>query len=453
MKSGFHEPENFGSIVFKDKNLSIKEARSISMRRKNETKSIYLRKKISANLKTLSKFEKDLPILQTEINSFLKDYKKIKNKFSMWEKLSIEEMELLLKESEKLISTIERIRIFGDDQIDVEVGEPFVISSSTGRHWFPTLKQLSQQQLFVSIWCSADEINPAVAKTAFCWTGDGGATWEPPVTQEDAGHSWIRLKNGTSLWLSYHITYRDESACACRLGRSDDGKRYRWSEGTVNFAPHKIKRWKHGAGSLVFSRSILERPDGSLLTTMYGQLAGDKRARSILVRSTDQGSTWRYFSTMAYEPDLDLNEPCLAELGNGELFCIMRNKSGKPMYRVRSSDGGESWTKPIRMPRYAASVFPDLTLMSNGVLACSFGRPGCHLMFSVDGKGERWTSRTTVFEGPSTCYTAIREVAPGRLLYIHDVVPAGWSELKPGQANEIRGLFVTVKRKGKPTQE
>ena len=126
---------------------------------------------------------------------------------------------------------------------------------------------------------------------------------------------------------------------------------------------------------------------------------------------------------------------------------LMRNQSGRPMHTVRSTDGGQTWTPPQRLPRYAASVFPDLTLMSNGILACSFGRPGCHLMFSVDGGGEKWTSRTTLFEGPSTCYTAIREVAPGKLLYIHDVTPAGWGELKDGQVNEVRGVFVTVLRK------
>jgi len=114
------------------------------------------------------------------------------------------------------------------------------------------------------------------------------------------------------------------------------------------------------------------------------------------------------------------------------------------MHAVRSSDGGKSWTAPVKLASYTASVFPDLVLMSNGMLACSFGRPGCHLMFSVNGKGEQWTERATIFEGPSTCYTAIREVAPGKLLYVHDVVPAGWKKLASGQFNEIRGVFVTV---------
>ena len=338
---------------------------------------------------------------------------------------------------------------FGDDRIDVEIGEPFVISRSEGHHWFPTLKQLSAEELFVSMWCSPDEINPGGARTAYCWTADGGKTWEPATPQEDAGHSWLRLSDGSCLWLSYHTTYRPDSAGVCRVGRSSNGRKYTWSEGTVDFSPHTVKAARHEAASLVFARSILERPDGSLLASMYGHFAGDPRYRSILVRSTDHGSSWEYFSTMAHDPDADgegMCEPCVGELANGDLFCVMRVKSGTPMYSVRSRDGGKTWTAPKQLPRYSASVFPDLALMSNGVLACSFGRPGCHIMFSVNGDGERWTERTTVFDGPSTSYTALREVEPGRLLYVYDVVPAGW-QLKPGVVNEIRGAFVTVRRK------
>jgi len=339
---------------------------------------------------------------------------------------------------------------FGDDEIEVEVSESFLVSKSTGRHWFPTLKQISSQELFVSVWCSEDEINPGGARTAYCWTNDGGATWKPPNPQDDAGHSWVHLRDGASLWLSYHIVYQTEHVAACRVGRSTDGRNYTWSQGAVDLTPCKIAVSKHGAGSLVFARTILERPDGSLLATMYGRFLGDKCDRSILVRSTDRGATWTYFATMAYDPEVGgegLNEPCVSELADGGLFCIMRNRSGKPMHMARSADGGKTWSPHERAPRYAVSVFPDLTLMSNGILACSFGRPGCHLMFSVDGKGEKWTSRTTIFEGPSTCYTAIREVAPGRLLYIHDVCPAGWQDLEKGQFNEVRGVFVTVARK------
>jgi len=44
-------------------------------------------------------------------------------------------------------------------------------------------------------------------------------------------------------------------------------------------------------------------------------------------------------------------------------------------------------------------------------------------------------------------FVAIREVAPGRLLYVYDVTPAGWGELQEGEFNEIRGVFVTVRKR------
>jgi len=298
--------------------------------------------------------------------------------------------------------------MFGDDQIAVSVGHPFIISKSQGHHWFPTLHKVDEQHLLVNIWCSADEINPAGATTAYCWTSDRGRTWAAPFQQGDAGHSWGQLQKGASLWLSYQVMKENDTLCSCRVGRAKDGRTYEWSTGTIDFSPNRIIDWPKGAGSLVFARSVLERADGSLLACMYGRFAGDSCDRSILVQSTDGGTSWKYFSTMAYKSDISgegLNEPCVVELANGDLFCIMRNRSGRPMWVTRSSDGGKSWAVPKRAPKYAVSVFPDLTLMRNGILACSFGRPGCHLMFSVNGLGDQWTNRTTIFEGSSTCYT------------------------------------------------
>lgn len=346
----------------------------------------------------------------------------------------------------------------GAGRIRVQIGKPFVISKSTSHHWFPTLKQISQKHLFVGIWAAADAamVEKGV-HTVGVWTQDGGRTWGEPVSfrgKEAGGHSWIQRNDGTCLWLSYFTRRTDEKTATCNVGHSKDGRTYSWSMGKLTF-PQAVNNWKDGNAQMVFARSILQMPDGSLLASMYGRFVGDKRYRSILVRSTDGGTNWQHFSTMAYDPNVvgeGLCEPCVVRLADGDLFCIMRSSSGKPTYTVRSSDGGKTWSTPVKLAPYTASVFPDLVRMSSGILACSFGRPGCHLMFSVDGKGERWTERTTIFEGPSTCYTAIREVAPGRLLYVYDVVPAGWNKLKPGQFNEIRGVFVTVKRTGEDTE-
>lgn len=57
--------------------------------------------------------------------------------------------------------------------------------------------------------------------------------------------------------------------------------------------------------------------------------------------------------------------------------------------------------------------------MSNGVLACAYGRPASCLMFSLDG-GKTWPSHYVISDKVGFNYTSIREISPGRLLYTHD---------------------------------
>jgi len=337
-----------------------------------------------------------------------------------------------------------------EDGPGITVGEPFVISRSNGRHWFPTLGRLSPERLLVKIWCAEDAIDPANTRSAYCWTLDGGLTWSRPIDERDIGHSWVRLRDGRCLAMSYCTLYTGESTCSCGVGLSYEGLNYGWSRGSVDLAPLRLGHWgTGGAASVVFARSILEMPDGSLLATMYGRFEGDALDRSVVVRSTDGGRAWRYLATVGYDATVGgegLNEPCMVRLPGGDLYCVMRNASGKPMWSARSGDDGHTWSTPQRMADQALSVFADLLVMSSGVLACSSGRPGCRLMFSPDGTGERWTAATTIFDGPSTCYTAIAEVAPGKLLYVYDSVPTGWEQPRPDVFQEIRGVFITVDR-------
>ena len=334
----------------------------------------------------------------------------------------------------------------------VAVGESVVISKSDQtRYWFPGVMQMDSSTLIISIARSPDEINPDATQPVFTCSKDGGRTWTEPQPWKESGNSWIRLKNGPCLWLSYLLMYQGESVARCRVGRSQNGLDYAWADGTVDVSPNKFDKAAKGTASIVIHRSILEAADGTLLATMYGRFAGDSLDRSILTSSTDGGIMWKYLSTIGYDPNIGgegLNEPCVVKLANGCLFCFMRNQSGKPMYSARSTDGGKTWSPPKRMPEdYAAlSVDPDLLLLSNGALACSAGRPNCSLMLSPDGAGETWAKPVTIFAGPTTSYTAIREVEPGRLFYLHDVVPAGWNEPKKGEFHEIRGVSLSVKR-------
>ena len=71
--------------------------------------------------------------------------------------------------------------------------------------------------------------------------------------------------------------------------------------------------------------------------------------------------------------------------------------------------------------------------MTGGLLACSYGRPASCIMFSLDG-GQTWCTHHVVSERVGFNYCGICEIAPGRLLYVHD-------------APRLTALYIDVRRK------
>jgi hypothetical protein len=166
--------------------------------------------------------------------------------------------------------------------------------------------------------------------------------------------------------------------------------------------------------------------------------------RAVCYRSTDKGMTWQYLATIAYDPAHGFHEPVMSKCRDGSLLCVMRTKGGgHPLLQSRSRDRGKTWETP-RETR-SLGVDPDLCLMTSGVLACSYGRPGNRVMFSVDGSGRQWTDRLQIYEyaGGSFGYTGIVEVEPGRLLLCydrHDRFP----ELGNAATTAVQAVYITV---------
>ncbi|MCC6488791.1 MAG: exo-alpha-sialidase [Candidatus Hydrogenedentes bacterium] len=336
--------------------------------------------------------------------------------------------------------------------VSISVGDPVLVyKSDAHRVWFPSVLQLDDKTLVANIGRAADEINPDAAESLRAISKDAGRTWTAPEPWAESGNSWARLNDGTCLWLSYLLTYRSETEAACRVGRSKDGLEYVWADAPVNLAPLKFDKAEKGTASLVFHQSIVEADDGSLLATMYGHCTGDTSYRSVLVKSTDGGLSWHLLSTIAHDSSIEGEGPCepsLVRLANGDLFCMMRVSSSRPMCFTRSTDGGLTWAPLTRMPETHASVSvdPDLVLLSDGVLVCAAGRPDCWIMLSLDGQGREWSAPVKVYEGPTTAYSCIRETAPGELVYIHDVTPAGWETPAAGVFHEIRCVPIKIAR-------
>jgi len=66
----------------------------------------------------------------------------------------------------------------------------------------------------------------------------------------------------------------------------------------------------------------------------------------------DQGGSWSEPVIVGRQEGLNLCEGSLLPLGDGAIACFLRENSGlgRDAYKVLSSDGGESWSEPIRFP-------------------------------------------------------------------------------------------------------
>jgi hypothetical protein len=341
---------------------------------------------------------------------------------------------------------------YGDNSFSVTVGSPFTIASAPPTFAFPTLHQTNgnPQDLMIAVWSAPDDwLNMNDRQQTTFDTQDGGQHWGQPNILSgiaSGGHSSARLSDGTDLWLGFFTDATgDPKTVSASVGRSSNGHDYTWSAGNVTFPQNIAASTNPMIPLMMFARSIVELQADVLLATMYGEFEGDTGYRSVLVRSTDGGTTWNYYSTIAYNgnaPGEGYSEPVIERTANGHLLCVMRTDSYLPMQISRSIDDGLTWSAPAPLPGFETGVFPDLVQMSNGILALSYGRPDNHIMFSLDGNGETWTTPTTIYHPdpvPTCGYTSIEEIEPGRLLYIYSYLE---DQVTSGAASSIRGVYI-----------
>jgi hypothetical protein len=230
---------------------------------------------------------------------------------------------------------------------------------------------------------------------------------------------------------------------------------------------------------LYIRRSVLLLPGGDLLASAYGRFDEDtasveylpkmKQTRSYLVRSSDEGMTWTYYSTIAVPPKEQegFGEPVIVQLKHGKragrLICQMRTGRESPIYQTESDDEGKTWTEP-RPLRWIYSRFgrqrdligvdPDLVEMSDGTLVMSYGHKpdyqdhGNFLAFSLD-QGETWTSETRLSSSITMAYTGVREVGPGVLFVVYTNSNATQTSKYREATFDTVGRTVVVRRTGK----
>lgn len=160
------------------------------------------------------------------------------------------------------------------------------------------------------------------------------------------------------------------------------------------------------------SQTIIRTADGTLLLAAYGYASDSKRLcrdgkaaprlcyTTAFYRSGDGGITWRYASRLDQTPRMPSAvqgpcEPTLALLADGRVLVVFRLDSGIVLWKAYSPDGGLTWGEPTALvgsPGVPFAVYPQLLMLSNGVLVLASGRPGIGFWVSAPtADGANWT--------------------------------------------------------------
>jgi hypothetical protein len=318
---------------------------------------------------------------------------------------------------------------------------------------------------------------------------DGGRTWKkcPPGPGDKVA---IDLGGGEILSIGRKSERRLDGRFTLRQQRSRDG----WQtsareEGLVSMpeAGSTVVGDGEVIDGFLFHHGILQLPDGKLIGTMYGNNRGDtalcdgyppelgqRKYRTVVVFSDDRGRSWGNPVLVAYDrmlgrgiPDghplekLGLaNErtmptavvPAITQEGfreagltiapNGDLLCVMRSggRNGgsavlfpTPLYCSRSSDGGRTWTPPAQIAD--RGVCPNLVTLRNGIIVCTYSRPGNWLIFS-DDNGKNWKG---AFQFGSTgAYNYLAAISADTVQVFHEV--------RTEAGTTVRGSFFTLKK-------
>ena len=198
-------------------------------------------------------------------------------------------------------------------------------------------------------------------------------------------------------------------------------------------------------GWLYPHRRIMHVEGDTYYVLIYGFFKGDgMHGRSMIFRTIDDFKTLHYYGTIAaWEPDLPhpkgFNETDITRTADGRLLAVIRNQGLLPLYQSHSSNNGATWTTPKLFP--GPGVDPCVRTLENGVVVCTYGRPGVHLACS-ETNGDSWQVHTPILttnmrnthavgervaQRDLTCaYTDIFVTGPNKVMIIY-TAPEDWN--------------------------
>lgn len=181
----------------------------------------------------------------------------------------------------------------------------------------------------------------------------------------------------------------------------------------------------------------IEMPDGSILMGVIGYgLNGDpKNIGAVMLRSTDKGNKWKYYSTIASDPGGKLGkfvEPGIVRTETGRIIAGLRNHADEnAIWMTYSDDDGKTWVPPFKTEMIGHPT--DLIQLSDGRIMATYGvrtgagrhtEPGgIRACFSSDN-GKTWDADTEVtlrqdFSNWDIGYPESLEMPDGRVMTVY----------------------------------
>lgn len=186
-------------------------------------------------------------------------------------------------------------------------------------------------------------------------SSDGGRTWRNagPMDMawdlegaiEGGGITLLGLRDGRIAFLSHrHVQGRHGGGLPAISFSEDDGRSWTPAH-VVDAAPEGV--W------YVMNDRLIQMRCGRLVVPVshmpegVGTYEGHTNM-ALCFYSDDDGATWassKQWAAMPWDDERGMQEPCIAELGDGTLLMLARTGSGW-LFQVRSSDGGDTWSVP-----------------------------------------------------------------------------------------------------------
>lgn len=379
----------------------------------------------------------------------------------------------------------------------VTVSKPriaYTSASPSAYAWFAGMNRLTSGAVLLRMNASADQVGiPATGKHILSY--DGGQTFDPasaytvqdshttaePLVQGSDG-AW---RGGTFAPINYNRPGGDLRKVRCYYQTiSADG--LSWSTVAnnvqINGFPADIGSYGTEVGFSWFG-DIVQISSSQWLATAIPTYVAETKVFCECIESTDQGHTWNVVGRVAGNfGDEGFSEPAMIRLINGDLMVVSRTGLNR-MGRAYSSDLGRTWSAPVfispwcKAPRIVrlsnnpdyvittgyltpASLWPDGTDPVTGAVPNGYAPAQMGIYLSSDPLATTWpvvdliahhnaligdSSLTYDSINPSTGYTSILEMEPGKLLISYD--QAGGAYGSSTRPNRVFVVDATIGRR------